>query len=211
VPPYLSYKTFYGFIERLKRGVPNRIDRSVMPSLSGSTQSQLVAALRYLDLITPTSAPTKRLIGLVSPKGTDYENALRELLVSSYPLFFDGQELKRMTAQEIKKGFAASGASGDTVRKCAAFFLAAARHAQISLPPFIAPTRSKRRAEAARRKSPSTVLAPAGTQNHTGGTAAMLLNKFPDFDPTWPAEIKSKWLDAFGKILARVNGEEDIP
>jgi Family of unknown function (DUF5343) len=212
-PPYLSYKTFYGFLERLRKGLPTRIDRSVMSSLSGSSQSQLVAALRYLELVTPTNSPTKSLVILVNSEAAEYPKALREVLNSSYSFLFDGRDLKSMTAQEIKKGFAAAGASGDTVRKCTAFFLAAARHAQIPLPPFITPARikSKRRTAGTRRGSPSAPSARAGTgENADRGISMALLSKFPDFDAAWPAEIKSKWFDAFERLMARANRRKEF-
>ena len=44
LPPYLSYKTFETFIEGLKVGMPGRIDRSVMKTLSGANQSWLMGA-----------------------------------------------------------------------------------------------------------------------------------------------------------------------
>jgi hypothetical protein len=212
VPPYLSYKTFYGFIERLKKEVPNRIDRSVMPSLSGSIQSQLFAALRYLGLITPSKTTTKALALLVNADAAEYQKALREVLVSSYSFLFDGRDVKRMTPEEMRKRFMAAGASGDTIRKSIAFFLAAARHAQIPLSPFMTSvrTKSKPRTPETRHSSRSTLSAGAGLGNSTfSGPVIALLNKFPDFDPTWPAKIKSKWFDAFERLMARMNTEED--
>src|SRR5689334_844024 len=48
IPPYVSFKTFDGFLEGLRtRGIPSRIDRSLMSNLSGASQSQLMVALRY--------------------------------------------------------------------------------------------------------------------------------------------------------------------
>src|SRR6266404_9089538 len=103
VPPYVSFKTFSGFIERMRKGLPNRVDRSVMSSLSGSSQLQLLAALRYLELASPKGIPTERLSGLVESDGAKFRKALREILTSSYPFLFNGFDLQRATVEELTR------------------------------------------------------------------------------------------------------------
>jgi len=52
LPPYISYRTFDNFIGRLQQQVPSRIDRSYWgETLSGSTGTQLMSALRFLNLV----------------------------------------------------------------------------------------------------------------------------------------------------------------
>ena len=51
LPPYVAYRTFRSFIQLLSPAVPGRIDRSLMASMSGASQSQLIHALRCLRLI----------------------------------------------------------------------------------------------------------------------------------------------------------------
>ena len=42
-PPYLAFRTFRHFLDGLRAsGIPGRIDRSVMSSLSGGAQSALI-------------------------------------------------------------------------------------------------------------------------------------------------------------------------
>lgn len=210
IPPYLSYKTFHGFIERLRarQPLPNRIDRSVMAELSGSNQSQLAAALRYLQLIGPSNSPTGTLVGLVSAEGADYQKALRALLITRYAFLFDSGDLRRLTPREIQRKFENVGASGETVRRCTSFLLAAARHAQIPLSPFVT-----RAPNVSRRKVTSKRLLPklaSSSDNSDDNVVMALLGKLPDFDPTWPIEIKGKWLDAFGRLMARADGEKEI-
>ena len=41
VPPYVAYKTLKNFVERYKQGLPSRIDRGLMGSMSGAAQSQV--------------------------------------------------------------------------------------------------------------------------------------------------------------------------
>src|SRR5438128_10488002 len=85
VPPYVPYRTFRNFIDSLKQGIPARIDRSVMSSMSGALQSQLTGALRYLGLITVSGQPTSYLPTLVNSEGPDRAKLLRAIIAKSYP------------------------------------------------------------------------------------------------------------------------------
>ena len=81
LPPYVPYKTFKNFLEGLRIAMPARIDRSIMGSLSGAIQSQLINALKYLKLIGPTDTPTDRLTRLVnSEKGLTSKKSVEEVL-----------------------------------------------------------------------------------------------------------------------------------
>jgi hypothetical protein len=58
LPPYVSYRTFRNFLERLQQHIPSRIDRSYWGDfLSGSNGIQLMAALRFLKLMMPIVSP----------------------------------------------------------------------------------------------------------------------------------------------------------
>ena len=73
VPPYVPYRTLSNFLERMKIGIPLRIDRSVFSSMSGGVQSQLTVALKYLNLISPKRLPEENLTKLVNSEGIDDE------------------------------------------------------------------------------------------------------------------------------------------
>ena len=66
LPPYISFKTFTGFMQKLKETtVPERIDGSVLKNYAGSTAAQLTAALRSLRLIEENGThPTVSIKGL---------------------------------------------------------------------------------------------------------------------------------------------------
>lgn len=137
-PPYLPYKTFRNFIDGLRVGIPGRIDRSVIPSLSGVTQSMLIGALRYFNLTNSDGRPTELLGGLVSAEPVDRQRLLQNLLRTGYPFMFSGTiNLENATTKEVQEAFAGAGVSGDTVRKAVAFFLAAAQDADIPLSQYI--------------------------------------------------------------------------
>src|SRR5215216_5318179 len=79
-PPYLPYKTFDTFIDSLRQGMPSRIDRSLMRSMSGGQQSSLIKALWFLGLVKDTGAPTSPLTRLVLSEGPERREALRDIL-----------------------------------------------------------------------------------------------------------------------------------
>jgi len=200
VPPYLSFRTFTGFIEGLRKGVPNRVDRSAMPSFSGSNQSQILATLRYLELISPKGIPTEKLSRLVESQGGNFRKNLRELLVKSYPFLFQGFDLRRATIDELTERFEGAGATGDTIRKCISFFLAAAKHAELEVSPFMLRRRQTRRPNnAARARKTEDMGAPDSGPN-SRSWQEVVLAKLPEFDPTWSPEVKSKWFDAFDRL-----------
>jgi hypothetical protein len=209
-PPYISYRTFSGFLDRLSKRIPSRIDRSVMSSLSGSNQSQLMAALRYLELISGTGQPTERLSKLLDSSSETSQAAMRDLLVSSYPFLFKTFDLKKATFDELSERFVSAGASGDTVRKCIAFFLAAAKYAGLQISPFVTSRRRLRVRVGPRKPSEAaTTGRPQGAirSNEAKTWREMALLKFPEFDPSWPIEIKTQWFDAFCRLMKWMESE----
>ncbi len=71
LPPYVSYRTFRNFLDGLQvGGMPARIDRSYWGDrLSGTTGTQLISALRFLNLVDASGLPTNRLKMLVAARG----------------------------------------------------------------------------------------------------------------------------------------------
>jgi hypothetical protein len=121
------------------------VDRSVLAHKSGTIQSQLLLALKYLGLLTDAGRPTDRLHRLVGSHGVERRNILRELVHSAYAFVFGGGfKLESATTHQAEELFASTGASGETVRRCLSFFLAAARAAGIPVSPYIKPHRGKR-------------------------------------------------------------------
>ena len=211
VPPYLSFKTLKSFIERLKVAVPSRIDRSVMGSMSGAVQGQILSTLKYLSLTTEHGIPTDKLTRLVKSEGAERQKILREIITTAYP-FIEMDSLPSATAKLLQDQFAATGAQGETVRKCVAFFVSAAKDCALPLSPYITEkTRGTRSANSRPRRQPgqAQTASPSTTNDDTGSQASptsltwteLLLSKFPSFDPSWPDEVKSKWFDGFDKLM----------
>jgi hypothetical protein len=205
LPPYVSYRTFLNFIERLEREMPARIDRSYWSDrLAGSTGTQLMAALRFLSLIDSDGVPSNQLRLLASAKSDKRGELLRQIATESYNFVLGGSfDFHIATYAQLEEVFHHNFELADDVnRKCIKFFVALATDAGLPLSSFItkrvrtltagAGTKARRRSA----KSSRNLVIPHEIADE-------LTAKFPTFDPSWPDEVKLKWFDAFDKLLAR--------
>ncbi|HOO51321.1 MAG TPA: hypothetical protein PLU81_15740 [Deltaproteobacteria bacterium] len=223
VPPYVPYKTFKNFLDSMKVALPDRIDRSLMRSMSGSLQRQLIAALEYMKLIQPiTGATTEKLDKLVKSEGAERKQILKDIIKTSYPLLFrEGFNLNAATTQQLVEIFADYGISGDTTRKCMAFFMYACDDAGIAISPHVKRTPGPKAGAPRLRKKSNSVGKPVvdpddeaddpGSESGSSGSGSLpganswemeLLSKFPSFDPSWPDDVKAKWFDGFKELMA---------
>ncbi len=154
IPPYISYRTFINFLNELRtRGLPSRVDRSVMTHKSGTIQSQLLLTLNYLGLLRGSGQPTDQFKQLIESEDPQRQVVLRGILKTSYGFVFKSEiGLQNATAEQAEELFQKTGASGETVRRSIAFFLAAARDSGIPISNYIKP--HKRRKAAARPGRP---------------------------------------------------------
>ena len=132
-PPYVSFTTFRSLISWLEtEGVPHRFDRSFWHAkFSGSTGTQLVAALRFLGLLSGDT-PQSDLERLVRASRPERQQMLTRLLSDSYhSVRFD--ELPRATPAMVREQFASYPVDGNTLRKAVSFFVNAAKEADIPL------------------------------------------------------------------------------
>jgi hypothetical protein len=210
LPPYISYRTFQNFLDRLQQGIPARIDRSYWSDrLSGSTGTQLMAALRFLGLIDADSAPTSRLRQLVQAEGAQRAEVLRQLASESFGFVlqesFDSQSA---TYAQLEEAFHSTFELTDSVRrKCVKFFVALASDAEIPLSSFItkrlrAVSSSAGTKQVIKRrglKANRNFIVPQGSEKIPAEMSwdKMLLTKFPTFDLSWSDEVKLGWLQAF--------------
>ncbi len=140
LPPYVSYRTFCSFLSGLQQQVPSRIDRSFWGDMfSGSTGTQLMAALRFLNLIDVNGKPTPRLRPLASSTGETRAKLLREITTETYRFVLNGPlEVQNATYAQLAEVFNSSFQQADDVRrKCIKFFISIASDAGIPLSPFI--------------------------------------------------------------------------
>ncbi len=190
IPPYIAYRTFRNFLVQIeKQGLPARIDRSVLAHKSGSVQSQLLLALRFLGLIHESGKPTEDLKQLLGGVQRERAAHLRSLLERSYPFVFgSGFDVATATSDQMEEVFRRTGASGETLRRCISFFLATAKESGLRISAYIKPHRGKKaasRSAAPNSDPPATTTSPPQTKstvNHKsvrlggGGTLALQLD-----------------------------------
>lgn len=213
-PPYTAFSSFKTAISVFKAViVPDRIDRSVWGNkFSGSVVTQMIAAFRFLGLITNEGEPTKRLRELVAAYGTEaWSGELRRVVEFAYSPLLKG-DLEKVSSSLFNERFRQSyKAEGDTLRKCMTFFLQAAREAGITLSPFLLAGSKPRAAPGTRRKpkpkkpdaAPNEEADEDDVEEPADNITAQLLAKFPEFDPQWPDDIKVKWFAGFQEFMNR--------
>jgi len=169
IPPYVPFPSLKSFVQNAsQQGLANRIDRSVLTNFSGSTQTQLITALRFLGLIDAKGHPTDRLETLVRASGTDeWSNALAAALRDRYPTLFGEFDLARATPNQFGERFRSTFPGSDAVqRKAVTFFLGAAQDAKIPVSPHITKNKKPRtvssvgRRRGPRATSPRTLIEP---------------------------------------------------
>jgi len=223
LPPYVSYRTFRNFVDGLQLGIPARIDRSYWGDrYSGSTGTQLMTALRFLSLIDSNGMPTTRLRQLVSAKGAQRSEILKQIAYTSFD-FLSARILDPQVATyaQLEEAFYNTyQVTGDVARKCIKFFVSLESDAGVPLSTFIMKKSKTIRADSVRKRA--TKKMGAGTNRNAAIPLAadpipaqiawyeMVLAKFPTFDPTWSEDVKLKWFEAFDALLKRglVSGTE---
>jgi hypothetical protein len=137
-PPYVSYRTFLNFLEGLQQTMPARIDRSYWGDrFSGSTGTQLVSALRFLDLIDVNGFPTVKLRQLVSNRGSQRVEILKQITHESYSFFFLSQvDPQTATYSQLEEIFHDNyQIASDVARKCIKFRPSSLKRPEIRIPP----------------------------------------------------------------------------
>lgn len=211
IPPYVPYRTFRNFTDQLREGIPARIDRSVWGArYSGSSGIQLMTALKVLELVDEDGRPTPALEELVLAEGDERRAVLTSILERHYVPIFK-LDLERSTKAQITEAFKIYGAREGVLRKCENFFVQAAQDAGIELSQYILARRHTKRASTpARPRQTSSSNAPARPfldgPKEAHSLAEMVLEKYPDFDPTWDAQVQAKWLEGIGKLYENLGG-----
>lgn len=155
-PPYSSWKTFKNFLEELgEKGVPERIDRSVMKKKSGSVQSQLRTTMRFLNLIDDSkTVKGDRLESLVQAYQTDqWSEVLQDVLLDAYEPYIEDLPLETGTAKQLEEVFKEkSDVSGSSLVKAIRFFLNAMKETEVELSSHFAPPSSRRKRKSSKEK-----------------------------------------------------------
>jgi hypothetical protein len=222
-PPYVSYRSFLTLLEELQRGLPARIDRSYWgDKFSGSTGTQLMSALRFLNLVDSGGLPTRNLKDLAVSKGASRSEVLRKISQESFTFLINNTfESETATYAQLEEVFnEIYQVDRDVARKCIKFFVELANDAGIQLSPFITKKSKVSKPAQVAEKIPKrsgartnqnvTIPQSAELIPHPMSWKELLLTKFPSFDPTWPSDVQLKWFEAFDELLKRgfISGNE---
>mgnify|MGYP003700791891 CR=1 FL=1 len=163
-PPYTTYQSFRNLMDDLREeGLPSHITRSVVKG-SNSAKSTMTASLKALGLIKEDTTPTRDLEELTNPQ-TNFPVVLERIIRQNYPFLFDGSiDLSNTTTEIITKKFQDEGAGGSTVSKCIAFFLAAAKEAEIDVSSRV---KAPARQSTPRKKKPAKQRDASSTQERS--------------------------------------------
>lgn len=208
----------------MQQQVPARIDRSYWgETISGSTGIQLMSALRFLSLIDEAGRPSNQLRQLAQARGDQQAAALVEIASQSYSFVLKSPLYnKDATYDQLVECFQDSfQLNPDVCRKCIKFFVSLAADARIPLSPFMtkrfrwarATTKvaeTKNAVKKVRQKTNQNSEVPLNFSEvpeiENSSWHSKLLLKFPDFDPGWSDELKTKWFSAFDELLKRDPG-----
>lgn len=164
---YIPFKTLLTALNYLREhGVPNVIDKTVFPTMSGVVQSQTISALRFLNLINDTGIPSDRLKELVANEDMQ-PGLIAAVLEGAYPDLFAGN-LAGMSPSQFDNIFTAEtyGVTGDTLTKAKTFFLKAAEYAKVPLSSHL--TRRSRKSSTRKKR----VAVPKGKEHNSGGQSS---------------------------------------
>lgn len=214
-PPYVPYTTFKNYVHSLKKnGLPPRIDKSVMRSMSGATQGTLIATFRYLGLIDKAGRTQPSLTLLVADHGEEgWAGTLAGVLMTAYESLLLDLDLSTATPQMVHERFAAVG--GSVRDKAVRFLLAALEDTGENLSAHLkksgatsggSPRRTRRpkTAGGASKDAPPIPLAPGGGQ----------ILKYPlrvDFEATvvLPKNLRKADVERLYKWLSTIPYDEE--
>lgn len=203
-PPYIAWSSLLGLLDKMATdGLPSRVDKSYLHNHSGATQTQILAALRSLELIGSDGVPTQALQVLVQEEGKTRQEAVASLLASRYPAVV---ELGRTNATQgqLEDAFQDMGVTGDTRRKAVAFFLKAADYAGVSVSrnwttPRVSAAGSTRKSARPRVASPPKPESEGRQEGPEGRDLhpflVGLLRELPAEGGDWTRGDRDRWLE----------------
>jgi len=214
VPPYVSFKSFNNFLTKIhENGLPHALDRSYWGNwLSGSLGLGMMSTLRFLNLIDEKNVPKEDLKKLIDSMESDPKPILKKIIENAYSPVFEEltNDLSKATPAQLELKFKSQGASGEVIRKCMAFFTVAAKEVGITLSPIVYKrTRTKTTTIKAKPKTRKNGTKKENDYredipNEQDSLKEKLLEKFPEFNPEWDAEVQKKWFEAFDNIMERM-------
>ena len=154
-PPYIAFQTLKTLLQNMKAdGVPGRIDKTMLRNFSGAVASQLITALKFLNLTDFNGHPMPPLRSLVDAYGTDvWPERLGGIIRTAFSPIFT-LDLETATPGQFNETFSREfDGEGDTMRKAVTFFVNAVREADIPISTYIMKNKKPRTGAAKKRAS----------------------------------------------------------
>src|SRR5580704_1442240 len=139
VAPYLPFTTFLSSFDVFSQGVPPKLDRSLWRSQSGLVQGQIMNAYRFFGLVIEEEgdSSTPELVEMAK-KSEQRPEILRGLIEAQFYDMLEEHDLTKMTMKMLEDEFEKRfSVSGTTKQKAIAFFLKAAKFADLPLSTFL--------------------------------------------------------------------------
>ena len=192
--PYATWSSFKTFLEQLAdRGLPQRIDRTVMSRMSGATQSNMRVALTFFKLTDPEWAPTDSLRRLVAShgRGEEWKQTVRDVIVAGYDPVLGELSLETGTAQQLWHCFRERGnVRGSTLSRAVRFFLAALREADVEHSRYFA---APRRPRSRKGKQEAEGVSERTKTRSEAMLTAKVGDKDPEAEDQGEASARSNW------------------
>lgn len=205
LPPYLAFQSFKNFIKGLREtGLPARIDKSVLGSMSGATQSSLILTLKFLRLISADGTPSPELVQLVDGGEAGEKKVYAGLIAQRYAFVAERKvSLETATQSQLEEVFTAKDLTGETLRKAVSFFVLLSTEAGMKVGPHLKSAKRRGNGSGVRRQKKRN-----GDEGVGGGSGPAV----PPPPPTEPSGHKSYALDlsADGKRIIKVTAPIDL-
>ncbi|MGA7339756.1 MAG: hypothetical protein WBE72_19470 [Terracidiphilus sp.] len=216
-PVYAPYATLLSALDNLRtHGIPSTgiIDKSLWDTQSGAVQSQLLLALRFLGLIDEQNRVQPPLPILVRASAEERKTLLKPIIEQKYQSVIS-LGLATISQGQLEDAFRRFEISGSTLDRAIRFFVKACQECGIQISKRVSdkvrnsttnPTR-RRRNGGGRREVAEEQPGQFEETSSSSRIEDKLLAKFPEFDPSWPDPLKTKWFEGFERLMKSTLGE----
>ena len=211
IPPYVAFKTFQTFLEFLSDGMPSRIDRSIwLNRFSGSNGTQLMTAIKFFELVDSDGIPSEDFINLASKDVIVQKKILRKILYKFYSHIFE-LDLENATKSQFREAFRQFGTKEGVLVKCESFFIQAAKFSDITLSSHILARRHNNKStiveksKSSIKSNSSNILTKKNSIEKNTNIVKIILDKYPEFDPSWSPDVQKAWIESLTKLYESLN------
>jgi len=211
IPPYVAFKTFQTFLEFLSEGMPSRIDRSIwLNRFSGSNGTQLMTAIKFFELVDSDGIPSEDFINLASKDIILQKKIFRKILYKFYSHIFE-LDLENATKSQFREAFRQFGTKEGVLVKCESFFIQASKFSDITLSSHILARRhnnkpaSVEKSKSSIKSNSANILTKKNSIEKNTNIVKIILDKYPEFDPSWSPDVQKAWIESLTKLYESLN------